>query len=72
MAQWGYEPRQILPIADAQALPNQHISLEGYVEHQQQILAQVREALLEAKFTMELYSNKQRRNPDTIKVGDKV
>ena len=26
MAQWGYEPRQILPIADAQALPNQHIS----------------------------------------------
>ena len=72
MAQWGYEPRQILPIADAHALPNQHISLEGYVEHQQQILAQVREALLEAKFTMELYSNKQRRNPDTIKVGDKV
>ena len=72
MAQWGYEPRQPLPIADAQPIPNQYISLEGYVEHQQQVLVQVREALLEAKFTMELYTNKQRRNPDSISVGDKV
>ena len=72
MAQWGYEPRQPLPISDVQAIPNQHISLERYVEHQQQVLVQVREALLEAKFIMELHSNKHRRNPPDIKEGDKV
>ena len=28
-AQWGYEPRQILPITDEQQLPNQHQALRG-------------------------------------------
>lgn len=72
-AQWGYEPRQSLILPNIpEPLPNQHISLQSYVEHQQQVLTQVREALLEAKFIMELYKNKQRTNPQPISVGDKV
>ena len=71
-AQWGYEPRQPLELLEIKTVPDQHKSLEEYVKHQQEVLTQVREALLQASFIMELYTNKSRRNPDEVKVGDEV
>jgi len=73
-ANWGYEPRLPLPLKNLQELPDQHKSLKDYVEHQQNVLAKVREALLEAKFLMELHDrrNKSKRIPDVIVKGDRV
>ena len=72
-AQWGYEPRTSLQITETlEKDPNRHRSLQDYVEHQQKVLTQVREALKEAQTTMELYVNRSRRDPEDIKVGDEV
>ena len=63
-----------LPLKSLQELPDQHKSLKDYVDHQQNVLAKVREALFEAKFLMELHDrrNKSKRNPDVIAKGDMV
>ena len=72
-AQWGYEPRTSLQLTEAlDEDPDRHRSLDEYVKHQQEVLTQVREALKEAQLTMELYTNRTRRNPEDIKVGDEV
>ena len=71
-AQWGYEPRQPLELPTILKEDNQHPSLESFVQHQQDVLLQVRDALLAAQATLDERMNKGKGNLEKIQVGDEV
>lgn len=74
-ALYGTEPRQPLEqpgLADRDLEPGEHQALKGFVEHQQTVLLQARDALVKAQMTMDERANKSYREPESLEVGDKV
>jgi transposase InsO family protein len=74
-ALYGHEPKQPLDlpnIADRERARNEHLGIEGFVTHQQDVLKQVRDALISAQITMDEHANKNARNAADLLVGDKV
>jgi hypothetical protein len=69
-AMWGYEPLHPLDIPQFDKLTILHKPLEAFVKHQQNILIQVRDALIKAQETMEIYENKNKGTPPLFTVGD--
>ena len=59
-------------LADREKATNEHLGIEGFVTHQQDVLKQVRDALLAAQMTMDDHANKNTRNAEDLQVGDKV
>ena len=74
-ALYGHDPRQPLDmpnLADREKATNEHLGIEGFVTHQQDVLKQVRDALLAAQMTMDEHANKNTRNAEELQIGDKV
>jgi hypothetical protein len=69
-AMWGYEPLHPLDIPQFDKLTILHKPLEAFVQHQQNILIQVRDALIKAQQTMEIYENRYKGEPPVFKKGD--
>ncbi len=67
---WGYEPLHPLDIPQFDKLTILHKPLEAFVKHQQNVLIQVRDALIKAQETMEIYENKYKGTPPLFKVGE--
>ena len=69
-ASWGFEPRNPTMFRVTMD-PTGHPAVEEFVDHQQVVITQVRDALFQAQRTMEEYENQKRKDVN-FTVGQKV